>query len=131
DIRYLRDIARRTWHFFDTVVGADDNGLPPDNLQIYPANGPAHRTSPTNIGLYLAAILAADDFGYLATTEAFARITLTVDTLEKLPRWHGHFYNWYDTQTLQSLPPEYVSTVDSGNLVAYLITVKQGLGEFF
>ena len=130
DGRYLRDIARRTWHFFDTVVGTEDNWLPPDNLQIDPANGLAHRTSPTNIGLYLAAILAAGDFGYLTNTETLARINLTVATLDNLPRWHGHFYNWYDTQTLQPLPPEYVSTVDSGNLAAYLIVIKQGLGEF-
>ena len=131
DTLYLREIARRTWHFFDTVVGADDNWLPPDNLQIYPANGLAHRTSPTNIGLYLSAALTAGDFGYLTITETLVRITYTVNTLESLPRWNGHFYNWYDTQTLLSLPPEYVSTVDSGNLVAYLIAVKQGLAELF
>ena len=131
DRRYLREVARRTWHFFETVVGAEDNWLPPDNLQVYPANGLAHRTSPTNIGLYLAATLAASDFGYLTLSGVLRRITQTLAVLDKLPRWHGHFYNWYDTQTLQPLQPEYISTVDSGNLVGYLITVKEGLGEFF
>ncbi|MDI6870912.1 MAG: glucoamylase family protein [Bacillota bacterium] len=127
--RYLREISRRTWHFFTTVAGAEDNWLPPDNLQLDPDNGVAHRTSPTNIGLFLASTTAARDFGYLTTTELLDRLERTVSTLEKLPRWHGHFYNWYDTITLEPLEPRYVSTVDSGNLVAYLIAVKEAVRE--
>ncbi|MGE5554272.1 MAG: GH36-type glycosyl hydrolase domain-containing protein [Betaproteobacteria bacterium] len=128
--RYLREVARRTWHFFTTVVGPEDNWLPPDNLQLDPPNGVAHRTSPTNIGLLLASTVAARDFGYLTTSELLERLEHTLDTLEKLPRWNGHFYNWYDTLSLEPLEPRYVSTVDSGNLVAYLIAVKESVREW-
>lgn len=130
DLLYLRNIGRRTWHFFETTVSANEHWLPPDNLQVDPPNGIAHRTSPTNIGLYLAAVINARDFGYITTTEMMDRIEQTLDTLEMLPRWQGHFYNWYDTVSLVPLAPLYVSTVDSGNLVAYLITVRQSIAEY-
>ncbi|HHW13053.1 MAG TPA: glycosyl transferase family 36 [Firmicutes bacterium] len=127
---YLRENARRIWHFFETVVTAEDNWLPPDNLQVDPDNGIAHRTSPTNIGLYLASLVTARDFGYITTKQLVTRIEQTVNTLQRLPRWEGHFYNWYDTVTLQPLIPLYVSTVDSGNLLVYLLTTKAGIQEW-
>ncbi|HHW13435.1 MAG TPA: glycosyl transferase family 36, partial [Firmicutes bacterium] len=129
-VRYLREVARRTWHFFDTLVGPEDHWLPPDNLQLDPPRGVAHRTSPTNIGLLLASTVAARDLGYLTTTQLLERLEYTVDTLERLPRWHGHFYNWYDTVTLEPLEPRYVSSVDSGNLVSYLLAVKEAVREW-
>jgi cellobiose phosphorylase len=129
-VRYLRGVARQTWHFFTSVVGPGDNWLPPDNLQLDPPNGVAHRTSPTNVGLFLASTVAARDFGYLTTGELLERCERTLDALERLPRWHGHFYNWYDTLSLEPLEPRYVSTVDSGNLVAYLIAVRESLREW-
>ncbi|NLW48151.1 MAG: glycosyl transferase family 36 [Firmicutes bacterium] len=127
DQKYLRDITWRTWKFFQETVTTADHDLPPDNLQIDPPNGLAHRTSPTNIGLYLGAVVSAFDFGYLSLTEMLKRLGRTVATLKKLPRWNGHFYNWYATDTLEPLQPIYVSTVDSGNLVGYLLAVKQGI----
>ncbi|HEX3043584.1 MAG TPA: glucoamylase family protein, partial [Bacillota bacterium] len=127
---YLRKIACRIWQFFGMVVTAEDHWLPPDNLQVDPANGLAHRTSPTNIGLYLASIVNARDFGYITVSEMLERINNTLNTMEKMSRWHGHFYNWYDTQTLNPLAPVYVSSVDSGNLVAYLITVRQSIADW-
>jgi Cellobiose phosphorylase len=130
DRKYLRALAHDNWRFFETVVTEEDNWLPPDNLQIDPPKGIAHRTSPTNIGLSMAATIAARDLGYLTTGEMFERIESTINTLNKLQRWHGHFYNWYDTRTLEVLLPHYVSTVDSGNMVSYLIAVKQGLIEW-
>ncbi|HWQ70951.1 MAG TPA: glucoamylase family protein [Desulfitobacteriaceae bacterium] len=130
DRKYLRALAYDNWRFFETVVSAEDNWLPPDNLQVDPPKGIAHRTSPTNIGLFMAAVIAARDLGYLTTSAMFKRLENTLDTLNKLPRWHGHFYNWYDTRTLEVLLPHYVSTVDSGNMVSYLIAVKQGLKEW-
>lgn len=128
--RYLHENARRIWHFFETVVTAVDNWLPPDNLQVEPDNGIAHRTSPTNIGLYLASCVTARDFGYITTKQLVTKIEQTVNTLERLPRWEGHFYNWYDTVTLEPLLPLYVSTVDSGNLLVYLLTAKEGIKEW-
>ena len=127
DRAFLRDVARRTWRFFETYVTAADNFLPPDNFQVDPPVGVAHRTSPTNIGLALLANLAAWDFGYLDTGGVIARARGTLATLDKLARYRGHFYNWYDTRSLEPLRPTYVSTVDSGNLTGHLMTLAAGL----
>ena len=125
--RFLGRLARRTWAFFETHVTADDHWLPPDNVQEHPTLLVARRTSPTNIGLSLLADLAAFDFGYLPAGAAMRRSANALATLEKLQRHRGHFLNWYDTQTLAPLPPRYVSAVDSGNLAAHLLTLRQGL----
>lgn len=124
---YLRELARKTWAFFDDLVGADDNWLAPDNLQQYPIPVVAHRTSPTNIGLSLLANLTAFDFGFITGSVLLERTSNTLSTMEKLERFQGHFYNWYDTQSLQTLSPRYISTVDSGNLAGHLLTLRQGL----
>ncbi len=118
-----------TWGFFESFVGPMDNWLPPDNYQAAPEGKVAHRTSPTNKGLLLLSTLAAHDLGYLGLGNLTDRLEKTFDTLDRLERCHGHFYNWYDTVSLQPLRPAYVSTVDSGNLAACLITLKQGLTE--
>jgi len=127
----LRRWARKIWAFFEEFVGVEDHWLPPDNVQIEPPNGVAHRTSPTNIGLALLANLAARDFGYITLSKVYERIQSTLQIVEGLAHWKGHLYNWYDTQTLVPLEPRYVSTVDSGNWVLYLLTLKSGLAETF
>ena len=120
----LRSTARRTWRFFETFVGPDDAFLPPDNFQEDPKPTVAHRTSPTNIGLYLLAVVAARDFGWLGILATLDRLEATLATLHRLDRFRGHFYNWYDTGGgLRPLEPRYVSTVDSGNLAAHLLTL--------
>ncbi len=124
---FLQQLARKTWAFFETFVGPEDHWLPPDNYQEHPAPAVAHRTSPTNMGLALLANLSAHDFGYLSTQQLIERTTNAFSTMETLERYRGHFYNWYDTQTLKPLRPKYVSTVDSGNLAAHLLTLRQGL----
>jgi cellobiose phosphorylase len=124
---YLRSIARRTWAFFETFVGPEDNWLPPDNYQIRSKVAVAHRTSPTNIGLSLLANLTAYDFGYIPQSVLLKRTANTLNTLKKMERYKGHFYNWYDTQSLNPLHPKYISTVDSGNLNGHLLTLRQGL----
>jgi cellobiose phosphorylase len=124
---FLGRLSRRTWAFFETFVGEEDNWLPPDNVQEYPVQTVAHRTSPTNIGLALLANLAAHDFGYISAGTLLARCAATLRTMQSLPRHRGHFFNWYDTRTLAALPPHYVSTVDSGNLAGHLLTLRQGL----
>jgi len=125
--RYLRELARKSWSFFETLIGAEDNWLPPDNLQQYPIPVVAHRTSPTNIGLSLLANLTAHDFGYTTTGQLIERTRDTFSTLQKMERYQGHFYNWYNTQTLEVLNPRYISTVDSGNFAAHVLTLRQGL----
>jgi cyclic beta-1,2-glucan synthetase len=126
---FLGRSARRTWHFFETFVTAQENWLPPDNFQEVPGPTIASRTSPTNIGLALLANLAARDFGYLAVGGLVQRTQDTLATLHRLERQRGHFFNWYDTRTLQPLPPLYLSTVDSGNLAGHLLTLGAGLRE--
>lgn len=125
DVELARSIARRTWRFFETFVTAEENWLPPDNFQEDPTPIVAHRTSPTNVGLLLLATCAARDLGYVSSLELVERQELTFGTLAKLGRLHGHFFNWYDTRSLEPLLPQYISTVDSGNLAGHLIGVKQ------
>ena len=124
DIERLRLLARRTWLFFETFVGPDDHYLPPDNFQDDPKPSVEHRTSPTNIGMYLLATVSARDFGWIGTVDTVERLEATLSTVARLERFRGHLYNWYDTRTLERLEPQYVSTVDSGNLAGHLIAVS-------
>jgi cyclic beta-1,2-glucan synthetase len=125
--RYLHHVARKTWGFFEAYVGAQDNWLPPDNYQEDPKDFVAHRTSPTNIGLYLLSCVTANDFGYLTLPAMLERLENSFLTFDKLERAHGHFYNWYDTESLKPLHPIYLSTVDSGNFLACLLALKHAL----
>ncbi len=127
--RFLRMLARQTWAFFDSHVGPDSHWLPPDNLQEQPGPTVAHRTSPTNMGLALLANLAGYDFGFLGAGRLLERTRGALATMQRLPRYRGHFYNWYDTLTLQPLSPAYISAVDSGNLAGHLLTLRPGLLE--
>jgi cyclic beta-1,2-glucan synthetase len=123
--RLMRSIARKTWLFFEEFVGELDHHLPPDNFQEAPRGVVAHRTSPTNMGLYLISIVAARDFGFITLREMEQRLARTLGTIESLERHDGHVLNWYDTKTLAPLSPRYVSTVDSGNLAAYLWALRE------
>ena len=129
DVRTLRSTARRTWRFFETFVGPEDHALPPDNFQEKPVPVVAHRTSPTNIGLYLLSTIAAHDFGWIGTMAAIERLEATLGTMNRLERFRGHFYNWYDTRDLRPLDPKYISSVDSGNLAGHLIALAQACRE--
>jgi cyclic beta-1,2-glucan synthetase len=127
--RALRLSARKIWRFYETFAGADDHYLPPDNYQEEPIAVIAHRTSPTNIGFLLLAAVAAYDFGYIGLRGLAERLERTMETLHRLERHRGHFYNWYDTIAQLPLRPGYISTVDSGNLAASLLVVKQACLE--
>lgn len=129
DHLYLRRQARRTWRYFDDLVGPENNWLPPDNSQLALNIEVAQRTSPTNIGLWLTSALAARDLGYMTVDELLSRTAATVETLERLELYEGHPLNWYDTRTLAPLAPRYVSTVDSGNLLASLWVFGQGIRD--
>ncbi|OYO32587.1 cyclic beta 1-2 glucan synthetase [Janthinobacterium sp. PC23-8] len=129
--QFLHGVARKTWAYFDTFVGPDDHFLPPDNMQEHPSTVVAHRTSPTNIGLALLANLTAYDFGYITMGQLIERSRATLHSMGELERFQGHFYNWYDTQTLKPLQPMYISTVDSGNLAGHLLTLQPGLVELY
>jgi len=129
DQRYLAGIARDTWRLFERCVGPLDRHLPPDNLQILPYDMLAHRTSPTNIGMYLLSAACARQFGWIGTQDLLARLEATLATLGTLERYRGHLMNWYDTQTGTPMLPMYVSTVDSGNFSAHLLAVGQACLE--
>ena len=148
---FLRKLSRKTWEFFMTFVGPEDHWLPPDNFQEHghfavmatkngmddwlpsdnflehPSAVVAHRTSPTNMGLALLANLSAYDFGYISAGQFIERTENALRAMEALERHRGHFYNWYDTQSLKPLSPLYISSVDSGNLAGHLMTLRPGL----
>ena len=129
DRRFLRLVARRTWRYFSSFVTADTSWLPPDNYQIAHQNRLAMRTSPTNIGLWMASALGAHDSGYLTTNQVIEKLTSTMESIGRLERYEGHLLNWYDIQTLAPLEPRYVSSVDSGNLLGAMWALEQGLEE--
>ena len=125
----FRRIARRTWSYFERFAGPEFHGLPADNFQEVPQPEVARRTSPTNIGLALLATVAANDFGWIGTVEMAERLEAVFAAIGRLELYRGHLYNWYGTSDLAPLEPRYVSTVDSGNLAAHLITLKQACLE--
>jgi cyclic beta-1,2-glucan synthetase len=129
ETRSLRLLARRSWSFFEAFVDEQENALPPDNFQEDPEPKRAHRTSPTNLGLYLLSVTVARDFGWIGTLDTVKRLEDTLETMTRLRRFRGHFFNWYDTRDLRALDPLYVSTVDSGNLAGHLITLAQACRE--
>ena len=123
--REMRALARDTWRFFEDTVGESTLFLPPDNEQAEPRVPLALRTSPTNAGLYLLSCCAAREMGFISTREMAERLGRSLDTLEKLDVWKGHFYNWYGLMDGVPLPPRFVSTVDSGNLAGCLFACAQ------
>ncbi len=125
DCRTLHDLAQRTFLYFSR--NTPDTGLPPDNVQLEPDNGAARRTSPTNIGLYLASCISARELGLIDAEELERRIRQTCLSLERMEKWHGQPYNWYHIDTLEPLRPRYVSSVDSGNLAACLLTAARSM----
>jgi hypothetical protein len=125
DPEFLRAVALRTWRYFTDFALAESHWLAPDNVQEDPP-ARAHRTSPTNLGMQLAAHITAHDFGYVTHQELAMRLDQILCSIRRLERHRGHFYNWYDTRTLEPVTPLYISTVDSGNLAASLIALKQG-----
>ena len=124
DESYLRGAAADTWHYFSAFCTKEDNYLPPDNVQFRPARGAAHSISPTNLGLAMTAAVSACDLGVIEREEALRFLSRLSSAAERMERCRGHFYNWYDTRTLLPLEPPFISTVDSGNLCAALLTAS-------
>ena len=130
DKAYLMSCAKEIWGWFDAFLTPEDHFLPPDKYQALPPVGTAHRTSPTNIGLAMLSTLEALDLELTGPERCFYLLEKTLSTVERLEKWHGHLYNWYDTQTLEPLRPRYVSSVDSGNLYACLAAVRRGMEAY-
>ena len=126
----LRRIARRTWVYYESFANEANHFLPPDNFQESPEPVVAQRTSPTNIGVYLLSTVAARDFGWISFRDTLDRLAATLETMGQMERYRGHFYNWYETDSLRPLVPSYVSTVDSGNLAGHLVTLAAALSAW-
>jgi cyclic beta-1,2-glucan synthetase len=129
DKMVLRLAGRRIWHFFSSFVKAEDHFLPPDNFQEEPNPIIAHRSSPTNFGLYILSIFSARSFGWISLHDAIHHLSRTLNSLQELPKFEGHFYNWYETTSLHPLDPKYISSVDNGNLAGHLIAAAQGFNH--
>lgn len=123
----LKSYAAAEWRYFEKYVTAEENYLPPDNVQFTPVKRTAHRTSPTDIGMYLMSCLTASDLSLITEDELAERLKNTVTTLKKMPRCLGLLYNWYDTRTLEVLQPDFVSTVDCGNYLCCIAALGEGL----
>jgi cyclic beta-1,2-glucan synthetase len=129
DIIFLKNTGRKIWHFFATFVNVNENFLPPDNFQEDPLPVVAHRSSPTNFGLYLISVITARDFGWIGLCEMIERLENTLQSMQTLPRYNGHFYNWYETTDKRALEPRYISSVDNGNLAGHLLALAQSCEE--
>jgi cyclic beta-1,2-glucan synthetase len=128
DVAFLRRTSLKTWRYFSEYSTAEHNWLIPDNVQEQPA-AVAARVSPTNIGFLLNARQVGCELGYLTVPELAEQTLRTLTTVSSLKKHRGHVLNWYDTRTLQPMAPLFVSTVDSGNLLASLWTLQQGCLE--
>lgn len=126
---HLLEIAEKTWSFFAENMNEQNHYLPPDNYQADRKEKIAPRTSPTNIGLGILAIISSIDLKLINLEEGITLLQKVINTIEYLPKWNGHLYNWYHTHTLEVMMPKYVSSVDSGNFVGYLLVAKQFLIE--
>ncbi len=126
---YVLEIGKRTWKYFETYLTEENNYLIPDNYQEDRKEKIVPRTSSTNIGLSLLAVISAYDLQYISQEKAMDLLEKIIVTVESLVKWNGHLYNWYNIRTKEPLNPRYVSTVDSGNLVGYLYVTKAFLVE--
>jgi len=128
DELFLRSVGLRTWRYFRQFSNTETKWLIPDNIQETPFAVTA-RLSPTNLGLLLNARLASYELGYLTLKEYVQDTTKSLSSAKGLPRYKGHFFNWYDIRTLEPVQPFFISTVDSGNLAGCLWTLKRACVE--
>ena len=124
---YILEIGKKTWEFFEKYLRKEDNFLIPDNYQEDRKNKIVRRTSSTNIGLSMMAVISANDLGFISYEKAIELLKNILSTVDKLQKWNGHLYNWYNTETKEPLIPRYISTVDSGNFVGYMYVIKSWL----
>ncbi len=127
---YLYDVAKRTWNFFEERLTEENNYLIPDNYQLNRTIKDDYKTSPTNIGMSLVAIISATEMNFININRAMFLIEKIISTIDKLKKWNGHVYNWYNIKTLEVMPPNFISSVDSGNLAISVITTKEFVRKY-
>ncbi|HSP83131.1 MAG TPA: glucoamylase family protein, partial [Gillisia sp.] len=129
DRQKLRMYARRTWFYFERFVNEEHYWLPPDNYQEDPPLPVVERTSPTNMGLALVSSQVAYNMGYITMGELLERQQKSLQAINALDKYNGHLFNWYEIRLGEVLNPRYISTVDSGNLAASLIVIKEAIKQ--
>ena len=129
-IEEIEDIAYKTWKYFEDNLREEYNYLIPDNYQENREERLDIRTSPTAIGYSLTSIISAFELGFIEKDKSVNLLKNILESIDSLKKWHGHLYNWYDIKTKKVLRPNFISTVDSGNLVASLIVVREFLNKF-
>ncbi len=122
-------IANKTWNYFSSFLKEEYNYLIPDNYQETREEKLEYRTSPTNIGYSLTSVISAYFLGLIDIDKCMDYLEKIVMTIDSLEKWNGHLYNWYHIKTKKALPPRFISSVDSGNLVASLIVTLEFLRE--
>ena len=122
-------IARRTWTYFKDNLTEENNYLIPDNYQENRDVKMDYRTSSTDISYSLTSVICAYQLKFINLEETLFYLDKILNSIDSLEKWNGHLYNWYDIKTKEVLNPRFVSTIDSGNLVAALIVVKEFLEE--
>ena len=120
----IKQLAKDTWNFFDSLITEETHYLIPDNYQLNREKKADYKTSPTNIGYSITSIISASELGFITKEEAIDRLGHIIDTVEQLEKWNGHLFNWYHVNTLKALPNFFISTCDSGNFVACLYVAK-------
>ena len=131
EIEDIKEIGRRTWKFFDMTMTDANNYLPTDNYQDNRRPKILSRTSSTNIGYGVLAIINAYDLEYIPLEEAVTKLYNILNTINRLPKWNGHLYNWYNIKTLEPCRPRFVSTVDSGNFIASIYIARVFLKKLY
>lgn len=129
DLTLLRRQAIKIWKFVQENASEETNWICPDNLQTEPIKKITAKTSPTNLGLQLMSVLTARDLGFIGNLYFVGYCEKLLETINSMEKWNGHLYNWYNIETLEVITPRYISTVDSGNFVGYMITLKNALCE--
>ena len=127
ETKYILEIGKKTWDYFSTYMTEETNFLPPDNYQENRKEQIVYRTSSTNIGLGILSVISAFDLKFISLEQTIDYLRKIINTIQNLAKWNGHLYNWYNIKTLEPLYPRYVSTVDSGNFIGYMYTLKQFL----
>lgn len=125
----IKDIARKTWKYFEDNLTEEHNYLIPDNYQENREIKAVPRTSPTAIGFSLTSIISAYELEFIDEEKTNFLLEKVIVSIDSLQKWHGHLYNWYDTKTKKAMYPSFISTVDSGNLVSCLIVTREFLNQ--
>ena len=128
-IEEVKELAEKTWKYFEDNLKPEYNYLIPDNYQENREEKLDMRTSPTAIGFSLTSIISAYELEFIDKEKTLFLLEKVLTTVDSLEKWHGHLYNWYNIKSKKAIPPNFISTVDSGNLIACIVVAREFLAE--